>query len=206
MLNGKLLLSLAALLTGQIILYFGCECFQHRMHNVLRPIDAKVPFVEASVLVYVLWFPLIVLLPLGLYACEPMAYAVYYPAMALEVLVSVACYLIYPTTFERPVPSDTWAGRLMKRVYQGSFRGVNCAPSLHCSSCYLAILAALTCPGMLLLVRILVIVVSLGIVASTMTTKQHAVIDAVTALPVALACWLIGRALPAVWLLNWIAG
>lgn len=206
MLNGKLILSVAVLLVGQIILYFGCECFQKRMHNVLLPIDARIPFIEASVLVYVLWFPLIALFPLGLYGAAPLAFAQYMTAMAVEVLISVVCYLIYPTTFERPRPSDTWVGRLMTIVYSGSFRGVNCAPSLHCSSCYLIMLCALTCAGLPLWACALSVIVAAGIVVSTMTTKQHAVIDAVTAVPVALVCWLIGRAWPVMWLAAWIAG
>lgn len=206
MLNGRLILTLAALLLGQIVLYFGCECFQKRMHNVLCPLDAHIPLIEGSVLIYMLWFPMIVLLPLYLYSLAPMAYGVYYTAMALEVVVSVACYLIYPTTFTRPVPSDRPMGRLLKAVYKGSFRGVNCAPSLHCSSCYLAIFCALTAADMPLPVRLLVLLVAGSITVSTMTTKQHAVIDAVTAIPVAVGCWLLGRAFPAVGVLAWIGG
>lgn len=202
----RLIGSLAALLVCQIVLYFGCECFQKKFHDVLRPADAKIPFVEWTALIYVLWFPLIALLPLALYAAEPMAYARYFPAMALEVIVSVICYLLYPTTFTRPTPSDTWAGKLMKMVYSGSFRGVNCAPSLHCSSCYLAIISAVTCAGMPVALRVLAIAVSAGIVISTMTTKQHTLLDALTAIPVALVCWLIGALLPATGLIAWIAG
>lgn len=202
----RLIGALSALLGCQIALYFGCECFQKKFHDVYRPVDAKIPFVEWTVLVYVLWFPLIVLLPLALYAAEPMAFARYYPAMALEVILSVVCYLVYPTTFTRPVPSDTWAGKLMKMVYSGSFRGVNCAPSLHCSSCYLSILCAVTCAGMPFALRLLTILIAAGIVISTMTTKQHTLLDALTAIPVALICWLLGLMFPATGLIAWIVG
>lgn len=206
MMNGRLLLAVGVLLGLQILLYFGCEVFQKRFHNVLLPIDAKVPFVEWTVLVYVLWFPLILLLPIGLYMLSPMEFARYVTAMAMEIVLSVICYLAYPTTFERPTPSDTWAGKLMKMVYSGSFRGVNCAPSLHCSSCYLAIICAVSSVGMPMLLRALVVLVAAGIVLSTMTTKQHAVIDALTALPLFLLCWLIGCRFPATWLTAWIGG
>lgn len=202
--NLRLIGSVAGLLVCQIVLYFGCECFQKKFHDVRRAVDEKIPFVEWTVLVYVLWFPLIVLLPLALYAAEPMAYARYFTAMALEIIVSVVCYLVYPTTFTRPVPSDTWAGRLMKMVYSGSFRGVNCAPSLHCSSCYLAIISAITCAGMPLMLRLLIIAIAGGIVISTMTTKQHTLLDALTAIPVALVCCLLGILFPANGLMAWV--
>lgn len=203
--NLRLVGSLAGLLICQLVLYFGRECFQKNFHDVHRAVDRKIPFVEWTVLVYVLWFPLIVLLPLALYATEPMAYARYFAAMALEVIVSVVCYLVYPTTFTRPVPSDTWAGRLMKMVYSGSFSGVNCAPSLHCSSCYLAIISAITCVGMPLMLRLLTIAIAGGIVISTMTTKQHTLLDALTAIPVTLVCWFLGIHFLANGLIAWIA-
>lgn len=206
MLNLRLIVSLAILLGMQILLYFGCEIFQKDFHNVLRPIDSKIPFIEASVLIYVLWFPLIVLFPLALYDALPDMYGMYYVSMALEVIISVICYLIYPTTFDRPTTSDTWAGKLMKLVYSGSFRGVNCAPSLHCSSCYLVILCALTCPMMPVVIQVISIVIAVGIVISTMTTKQHAFIDAMTAIPVAVVCWIIGQCFPADQLVRWIVG
>ena len=46
-------------------------------------------------------------------------------------------------------------------------------------------------PMLPLWLRLVIVVWSLAIVASTMLVKQHMVIDAVTALPAAAVCWLL---------------
>ena len=190
----KVVIVQAVLLVFQIIMYFGCEYFQSGFHDVKRDIDDKIPFVEWSVLVYVLWFPLIALFPKALFYVNEEAYVFYITAMFMEVVLSVICYMIYPTTFKRPKPSDKLSGKLMAIVFKGSYRGVNCAPSLHCSSCYLIIFTALM--AMHNVTGIISIIVAVAIVISTMTTKQHTVIDVLSAIPMFAVCAFIGKFFP----------
>ena len=190
----KVVIVQAVLLVFQIIMYFGCEYFQSGFHDVKRDIDDKIPFVEWSVLVYVLWFPLIALFPIALFYVNEEAYVFYITAMFMEVVLSVICYMIYPTTFKRPKPSDKLSGKLMTIVFKGSYRGVNCAPSLHCSSCYLIIFTALM--AMHNVTGIISIIVAVAIVISTMTTKQHTVIDVLSAIPMFVVCAFIGKFFP----------
>ena len=190
----KVVIVQAVLLVFQIIMYFGCEYFQSGFHDMKRDIDDKIPFVEWSVLVYVLWFPLIALFPIALFYVNEEAYVFYITAMFMEVVLSVICYMIYPTTFKRPKPSDKLSGKLMTIVFKGSYRGVNCAPSLHCSSCYLIIFTALM--AMHNVTGIISIIVAVAIVISTMTTKQHTVIDVLSAIPMFVVCAFIGKFFP----------
>ena len=190
----KVVIVQAVLLVFQIIMYFGCEYFQSGFHDVKRDIDDKIPFVEWSVLVYVLWFPLIALFPIALFYVNEEAYVFYITAMFMEVVLSVICYMIYPTNFKRPKPSDKLSGKLMAIVFKGSYRGVNCAPSLHCSSCYLIIFTALM--AMHNVTGIISIIVAVAIVISTMTTKQHTVIDVLSAIPMFVVCAFIGKFFP----------
>ena len=90
----KVVIVQAVLLVFQIIMYFGCEYFQSGFHDVKRVIDDKIPFVEWSVLVYVLWFPLIALFPIALFYVNEEAYVFYITAMFMEVVLSVICYMI----------------------------------------------------------------------------------------------------------------
>lgn len=196
----------AVLLLCQSILYFGSEKFQRKPHNVYFAADRKIPFVPAWVFAYILWFPLIFLFPLALYYTDRAVYLRYISAIIADDVLSVLIYLLYPTSFSRPVPPDTWSGFVMKLVYRGSYRGLNCAPSLHCSQCYLVILAVSLCRGLPSAAGALAVLVSVLVVISTMYTKQHAVIDVVSALPVALLCWEIGRLFPAVSFAAFAAG
>ncbi len=202
----RLALLQALLLLCQSILYFGSEKFQRKPHNVYFAVDRRIPFVPAWVFAYILWFPLIFFFPLAVYYTDRAVYLRYISAVIADDVLSVLIYLLYPTSFTRPVPPDTISGFVMKLVYRGSYRGLNCAPSLHCSQCYLVILAAFLCSALPHAAGGLAVLISLLVVISTMCTKQHAVIDVISALPVALLCWGIGRLFPAVPFAAFAAG
>ena len=202
----KLLFAEILILGLQTLLYFGVEAFEGKPHNVAKKIDGHIPFVSAFVYIYVLWFPLILLFPLALFAADPMAYARYQTAILLDIALSLFCYLAYPTSFARPEAPDTVSGQAMRLVFRGSYKGVNCAPSMHCSMCYLVLHFVGATPGLPSAVAAIAAPVALGIVVSTLFTKQHVVIDALTALPLAAVCILIGNRLPFTALLHWILG
>ena len=177
----KLILVQIILLSFQTVLYFGCEFFQRGIHDVKRPVDDKIPFLPWTVLPYCFWFPLIAFYPLVIFQTDSYSYCGYLMTMVVEIVLSVVCYLVYPTSFQRPVPPDGFWGTFMKFIYRGSYRGLNCAPSLHCSSCFLVIYVSCTCMGMNLWIRIFTILIAVMIVLSTLTTKQHTLIDVLTA-------------------------
>ena len=191
----KLILIQGILLSFQTVLYFGSEFFQSKIHDVKRPVDDKIPFLPWTVLPYCFWFPLIVFYPLVVFRTDPYSYCSYLMTMVMEIVLSVVCYLIYPTSFQRPVPPDGFWGNFMKFVYQGSYRGLNCAPSLHCSSCFLVICVSFTCAGMSLWVRGFTVSIAIMIVLSTLTTKQHTLIDVLTAVPLFLISRILGNLL-----------
>ena len=188
----KLILVQGILLALQTLLYFGCEFFQSKIHNVKRPVDDKIPFLPWTVLPYCFWFPMIAFYPLIVFRTDPCSYCGYLMTMVMEIVLSVVCYLIYPTSFQRPVPPDGFWGNFMKFVYHGSYRGLNCAPSLHCSSCFLVICVSFTCAGMSLWVRAFTVSIAIMIVLSTLTTKQHTLIDVLTAVPLFLISRILG--------------
>lgn len=189
----KLILVQGILLALQTLLYFGCEFFQSKIHDVKRPVDDKIPFLPWTVLPYCFWFPMIVFYPLIVFRTDPHSYCGYLTTMVMEIVLSIVCYLIYPTSFQRPVPPDGFWGKFMKFVYHSSYRGLNCAPSLHCSSCFLVICVSFTCAGMSLLVRGFTVSIAIMIVLSTLTTKQHTLIDVLTAVPLFLISRILGN-------------
>ncbi len=196
----------AGLLAVQTMLYFGVEALEGKPHNVESSWDRYIPFVPGWVFVYILWFPLITLYPLALFRASAAMYGAYIAAIAADIVLSLVCYLAYPTSFQRPVPPDTAVGRVMRAVYRGSYRGLNCAPSMHCSMCYLVIVTAFLCPALSFGVRITAALLSFGIVLSTLYTKQHVLIDVLSALPLAAICWGVGVRWSAAPLLRWLAG
>ena len=191
----KLILVQGILLALQTLLYFGSEFFQSKIHNVKCSVDDKIPFLPWTVLPYCFWFPMIAFYPLIVFRTDPCSYCGYLMTMVMEIVLSVVCYLIYPTSFQRPVPPDGFWGKFMKFVYHSSYRGLNCAPSLHCSSCFLVICVSFTCAGMSLWVRGFTVSIAIMIVLSTLTTKQHTLIDVLTAVPLFLISRILGNLL-----------
>lgn len=182
----------AGLLIFQALIYFGSEKVQSSPHDVRREFDQRIPFAPEWVYVYVLWFPLIAVFPLALFMYDQELYLVYLASILADIIFSVAIYLYYPTTFQRPQPPDTISGRALRLVYQCSYKGLNCMPSMHCSQCFIILTMAFFCSLMPIWMRLLFAAVSMGIVYATMAIKQHVVLDVLTALPTAFISMSMG--------------
>lgn len=182
----------AGMMVFHLVLYFGSQYLEGEPHTVGGALDERIPFRPGWIYVYSSWFVLLLGMPLLLNIVAPELSLKYILAHCIDQLLSNVIYLIYPTTFQRPVPPDKGlTGFCMRTVYGANHRFLNCAPSVHCSVSFLFAFAALAAPVLPLWVRLLIIAWSLAIVASTMLVKQHMVIDAVTALPTAVVCWLL---------------
>lgn len=184
------------LLAMQGVLYTLVQYFQDEYHDMERPIDGKIPLVRQAILVYILWYPLIAIYPLYLYTCSQIAYMQYMFGIAVDIVLSIMIYVLYPTSFKRPpAPTGGLSGQIFKLIRFGNYRGLNCTPSMHCSMCFIIILSALSCSCVGIAVKSFICVVSSMIIGSTVLTKQHVVIDLITAVPLAVICFLIGRGL-----------
>lgn len=169
------------ILLAQVILYFGCEKFQKAPKNLDLPIDKRIPVIPLFTLIYILWFPLIALFPISLFKASPNLYKIYILAWILDIAISIVIYMVYPTTCTRPSNLRSLKGGwMLKIIYSCSYKGVNCAPSLHCSISTLVLIAAVLCTGMSMILRVVCSVIAFGIIISTMFTKQHVVVDVVT--------------------------
>lgn len=188
----KLTIIQAVILVIQIILYFGSERFQHVFHNPQRRLDQHIPRIPAFVYPYVLWFPLIVIFPIGLYYFSPGNWVALQIAWIFCVVVSVVAYLAYPTTFQREKLGQGRTERVLALVYKTSYRGVNCAPSLHCSTSMMIAFVAVVTNQMPWWLRVISVLVSLAIILATQFTKQHVLLDLLTAIPVAAVSLAIG--------------
>lgn len=179
------------LLSIQAVLYFGVQIFEGPAHDVYLKADDKIPFIPSMVFVYVLWFPLIALFPPMLYHYSHGGYLQHMIALSLDILLSCAVYLLYPTSFTRPNPGHSRSGRIMRFVYRADFKGKNCMPSMHCSMCFLMILScAARTSHMPVPIETVVIILCCLIVASTVLTKQHVIVDVISGIGMAALCRL----------------
>lgn len=180
------------ILIFQVVLYFGCEFFQKNPKNMDLPIDKKIPAIPYFALIYVLWFPLIAIFPISLFKEAKNLYELYVICWIIDIVISVIIYLAYPTTCTRPKDLENIKGGWMLRIlYKFSYKGLNCSPSMHCSISTLVFIFALAASTMPINLRIIYSTTALGIILSTLFTKQHVLIDLVTGVLLALVIFLI---------------
>lgn len=155
-------------------------------------IDEKIPYTPQFIVIYILWYPMIAFFPVLLYYCSASGYAVYMVAITTDILISLAVYLVYPSSFERPAPPDGFWGWIMRIVYRCDYKGKNCMPSMHCSMCFIIIAFSVSVKGIPLWMRMVFSIISVLIVFSTVFTKQHVIIDVITAALLAAVCCFAG--------------
>lgn len=179
------------ILIFQVVLYFGCEFFQKNPKNMDLPIDKKIPALPYFALIYVLWFPLIAIFPISLFKEAKNLYELYVICWITDIVISVIIYLAYPTTCTRPKDLENIrCGWMLKILYKFSYKGLNCSPSMHCSISTLVLIFTLTASTMPINLRIIYSTTALGIILSTLFTKQHALVDLVTGALLALVIFL----------------
>jgi len=169
-------------------LYLGS--FQLSRHRVVflqpSPFDLQIPEWPASVGIYLTQF---VLLPFALMteADDGLRSRTFY-AMIASTLVSYLLFLIWPTTVGQPVSTgDSWVSGVWSWLYRFDVPG-NCFPSLHVA------LASVACWQLARrgwFWRTIAPLWWLAISVSTLTTRQHRLIDVAGGIAVAvLALWI----------------
>ena len=191
-LNMNVILFQAGLLAVQGITYLLVQHTKRPVHDMARPIDECIPLWPQFILIYVLWYPLLVAFPLSLYhysSGEWGLYQAYIVSIIVDIIISLLVYWFYPTSFTRPkVSQESLSGRLLSMMYIIDYKGLNCMPSMHCSQCFIILYYAFACREMADGLQVLFAGLASAIVASTVFTKQHVLIDVVSALVLAVFC------------------
>ncbi len=183
----------AFLLCVQGSSYVLIQKFQGEFHDMARSVDKRIPLITQAVYVYVMWYPLIFLYPLYLFRFSQTAWILYILAVVLDIIFSLIIYVLYPSSFQRPEPpGSVLSGKIIRILYILNYKGLNCMPSMHCSQCYIILLSAAICglSGVLpAAAAVCTSILCIMIVISTVLTKQHVLIDMVTAFPLGIICF-----------------
>jgi hypothetical protein len=149
----------------------------------MTALDTAIPFWPQSGLVYSAMFAFL----LGAYVALPDYTRVtrFLHACLFCQIVAVLCFILWPTVYPRelfPLPSGTGAlGTALVAFYRSMDTPANCLPSLHVST-------VVVCVGALRGSRLFVpgLVLSVPLILSTLTFKQHYVADVGTGLALGL--------------------
>ncbi len=184
-------------------LYFACFTYLERRDVPVTiiglPIDYKIPFIDAFIIPYLLWFPFMGLAFVGIFWFCKKEYA----KMAIFLMTGMTIFLIvsyiWPNGLNlRPDSvSDSIFAPLLKNLYSGD-TSTNVFPSLHVFNSIGAAIAFWRVGSEFnkKWIGVSSIILAVLIILSTMFIKQHSVIDVIGAFVMAAILYLFVYWLP----------
>lgn len=161
------------------------------------PLDDRIPFVEAFVVPYCLWYPFLALVGIVLLLHDGDGFKKYIYFVAIGFTVSlVFCLLVpngqdlRPSRFER---SNIFT-KLIGLLYAAD-TNTNVFPSMHVIGCAAGVCAAFHSESMRRM-RWPLLILSLFITASTVFIKQHSFLDIIGALVLCVPIYMLVYLLP----------
>lgn len=184
---GLMWIPLLLALVCNAIAYYGSRIFtSERVHyNLSNNLDAQIPFVPWTVLIYfgcyVFW---VINYVIGCRQEREEAFH-FISADFLAKLVCLLCFLIFPTTNTRPTIEGTsiWDG-LMRMLYRMDAAD-NLFPSIHCLTSYFCFIAVRDNKKIPQWYKTMSFLITVSICISTLTTKQHVLIDVIAGVALA---------------------
>ncbi len=159
-------------------------------HDITTDIDLMIPFVPWTVSIYIGWY---IFWAFNYYLCALRQRDERDRFFCADAMAKVICFLIFvivPTTNIRPNIAgdlDIWE-RLMKLVYHLDSAD-NLFPSVHCLVswfCFIAVRARKDIP---VWYHHLSLLIAVAICISTLTTKQHGIVDVFGGILIAEVCY-----------------
>jgi membrane-associated phospholipid phosphatase len=151
------------------------------------PVDAVMPFWPWTVWIYFTEYAFFVYA--YFFMKDLRLVTRYYYAYMTILLISEAAFVFFPVTFPRadfPAVGDSINIAAMNFLRTYMDQPANCLPSLHVSSCYISSLCFWQESKMK---SVLLCIWSTFVAVSTMTTKQHYLVDVISAMMLTSACY-----------------
>lgn len=172
--------------------YYGSRLFTSgRVHyDITGWLDGKIPLLPWTIVIYwgcyLFW---IVNYVIGSRQDQEKAFRFFSADFAAK-LVCLVCFLIFPTTNVRPdIEGNSLWDELMRALYRVDAAD-NLFPSIHCLTshfCFIAVRGNEKIPKWYQVASFLI---TLSICISTLTTKQHVLIDVIAGVLLAEISWL----------------
>ncbi len=167
-------------------------------YNIEGTLDRMIPFLPVSAVVYLgcylFWIANYILIARQ----DKKQVCLFFAADFISRIVCFIIFLLFPTTNTRPaIAPDGFWNQVMLFVYDVDAAD-NLFPSIHCLVswfCYIGLKEKKETAGWY---RALSCLMALLVCISTLTTKQHVIIDVIGGVALAEICLRIGK-IPAVW-------
>ena len=179
------------------MLYFPINRFASGGWTLSLPIDSLIPLYPPALVPYLLASLLFVGFPIwAAIRSKPTEFEAYTVSILIATLISYITYLVFPTFVIRPeITSDGLFYRAIILLYQNDYPN-NAAPSGHTFYTLISFLYLRQWKPKLQPVWLVVMIV---ILASTLLTRQHYILDVITGLILGFLAYWAGRLIQRKW-------
>lgn len=169
----------AASIVLNMLVYFGSRIITTGMYHYdfSISIDDYIPFISEWMIIYVLAY---VVWVVGFIIIGRESREVCYDVLAAEQvakLLSLACFLIIPSTMIRPEITGTGFCEWLSRLIYDIDNPDNLFPSIHCLESWICFRGAMKCKKVGNSYKIFMFVAAILVFASTLLVKQHVFVD-----------------------------
>ncbi len=164
----------------QSLLYFVAKLFEGNPHIVHSIFDDKIPFIPYFVYLYCIWYLLLVGAPYIIYKFHKCNIVKYSKWFFINSIICFLIFIIYPTTVIRSnIEVNSFTTWIISIIYFFDNPPLNCFPSLHALNSMMWLIFIGFDKKIPSYLRIIVSIISVGIIISTLCIKQHAIYDLV---------------------------
>ncbi|MGH4124675.1 MAG: phosphatase PAP2 family protein [Clostridium sp.] len=148
-----------------------------KVHSLMTDIDRSIPFVNAFIVPYVIWYGFIYAVLVYLYFKDKEIYLKTLLTYEVCILISFIIYALFQTTVPRPVLSgNDFLTNIVRWVYQ-SDNPFNCFPSTHSFSSYVIFKGVSESKIKNKIIRFVISSMCILVMISTIFVKQHVILD-----------------------------
>lgn len=161
-------------------------------HNIESSLDQKIPFIPETLIIYfgcyLFWLVNYILIAKQ----DKKSVYQFFAGDLISRCVCLIFYLVYPTTNTRPVITDGGLWNTLMAWLYAVDSASNLFPSIHCLVswfCFIGIRGKKNIP---LWYRTFSCIMAISVFISTLTTKQHVIIDVAGGVILAELCFWLG--------------
>ena len=189
--NRKVLLLIIGIIIFQLIIYCIGEYCGYRAHLLTTELDNKIPYISWFIYFYISWYLLLFIVPYVIYINDKISFLKYLSSVIVSLLITLLIFIAYPTVMTRtPIITNTFNDFLVEFIYNVS-TPTKCIPSLHVVFATSFMLYTLGSKNLNKLYKINIVIISIGIILSTLFIKQHMIYDVISGILVVVISWLL---------------
>ena len=160
-------------------------------YDITSPMDNLIPVIPATIIIYLgCYLYWLVNYVIGAGQEDDEAYK-FLSADLFAKLICMVIFIAFPTTNTRPVLEDEgFFTEVLKMLYQIDAAD-NLFPSIHCLTSWFCLIAVRKNPNVKTVYKIISVIITVAICVSTLTTRQHVIVDVAGGIALAEFSYLI---------------